>query len=307
MTQQRRTLLVDSSGVLHRCFHGYPPRIGDVGGEMIDCAALYGYLHYTCRLMEEFECERMVHVLDHESGSRFRFDLYPEYKANRSPTDEKLTRQKQLLPQLLEAVGHTHVSVEGVEADDIIATLARKAKEAGDVVLIISQDKDLLQLVEDGCVNVARYVQSSDKMGKLHDFFDEANVRRVLGVHPNQVADYLAIVGDSTDNIPGVTDAGPKTAASWLQEHGNLATLMTNADKVKGRGSKGLRADMDKLLLYQKLTTALYDVDVDFPEPCERDEELCRSALSILNAPADWLGRFGFDNQQGFTTRGPRM
>ena len=308
MNQPRKTLLIDSSGVLHRCFHGYPARSGTINDQEMEVAALYGYVSYTCRLLEEFEFDRIVHVLDHEEGSRYRYELYPEYKANRSPTDPRLTQQKELLPQLLEAIGQPYLSVEGVEADDLLATLARKAREEGDHVLIISSDKDLLQLVSDEGVSIARYVQNTDKTGKLHDLYNEASVRKLLGVHPSQVADYLAIVGDTVDNIPGVVGAGPKTAAAWLQEHGNLATLITNAENLKGRGAKELRACLDKLPLYQSLTTALYEVEgCDFPAEMERDHELCLSALTILGAPHEWAERLGFSNPNSYTMRGPRF
>lgn len=307
MTQPHRTILFDSSGSLHACFHGYPPRSANLGGEEVEVAALYGYMAYTCRLIEEFQCDRLIHVLDPEGGSKYRFDLYPEYKANRSPTDPKLTRQKQLLPQLLEAVGQSYLMIPGVESDDVIATLTKRAREEGSEVLIISQDKDLLQLVDDNGVCMARYVPGSDGKGKLHKFYQEADVLREFGVRPNQMADYLAIVGDSTDNIPGVTDAGPKTAVQWLQQYGNLATLKTNIDEVKGRGSKGLRADIDKLDLFQKLTTALYDVEeAIWPQLPVRDAELCRSAIEILGGPAIWLEHFGYSNEAGYTTRSPR-
>lgn len=307
MTQPHRTILIDSSGCLHASFHGYPSRIANLGGEDTEVAALYGYMAYTCRLMEEFQCDRMIHVLDPEGGSKYRFDLYPEYKANRAPTDPRLTRQKELLPELLSAMGQTHILVPGVESDDIIATLAHRARDEGSEVLILSQDKDLLQLVDDNGICMARYVQTSDNRGKIHKFYQEADVIREFGVRPNQIADYLAIVGDSTDNIPGVHDAGPKTAAGWLNQYGNLATLKTNAHEVKGRGSKGLMAALDKLDLFQKLTTTLHNVEnVSWPVAPERDEALCRSAIQILGGPITWAEQFGFVNQAGYTTRSPR-
>ena len=306
-SQPQRTILLDSSGTLHPCFHGYPSRMAELDGEQVEVAALYGYLQYTLRVMKEFQYERLIHVLDPVGGSKFRFDLYPEYKANRPPTDPRLTRQKDLLPQLLEAVGHTHIQMDGVESDDVIACLSKQAREEGHVVLILSQDKDLLQLVDDTGVTVAHYIQGSDGFGKLHKFYREADVIQTLGVRPNQVADYLAIVGDSSDNIPGASDAGPKTAARWLQQYGNLSTILMHANEIKGRGSKGLRQDIDKMPLYQKLTTVLHDVEgACFPAATETSRELCESALTILNAPTDWMDRFGFPTQPGFAPRSPR-
>lgn len=307
MTQPKRTVLVDSSGSLHACFHGYPSRIAQLGGEDVEVAALYGYLAYTCRLYNEFECDRLIHVLDPEGGSDFRNSIYPEYKANRSATDPLLTRQKEIFPQLLEATGQHYICVPGVESDDIIGTLADKARKEGDHVLIISQDKDLLQLVDDQGIAMARYVQGSDGKGKLHKFYQEADVLREFGVRPNQIADYLALVGDATDNIPGVTNCGPKTAAQWLNQYGNLATIKMHAGDITGRGSKGLQECLDKIDLYQQLTTVLRNVDVDWPAPCARDEELCKNALALLNAPSTWLEVLGFPQPDAFAVRGPRF
>lgn len=282
--------------------------MGMFGDEQVEVAALYGYASYTQRLLNEFSCDRMIHVLDPEGGSKYRFGIYPEYKANRSPTDPLLTRQKELLPQMLEALGQSYICVPGVESDDVIATLTRRAREEGSEVLIISQDKDLLQLVDDQGVAMARYVQGSDNKGKLHKFYQEADVLREFGVRPNQIADYLAIIGDSTDNITGIPNAGPKTAAQWLQQYGNLATLRMHAHEVKGRGAKDLLLHLDKLDLYQKLTTTLHDVEeAVWPPPPIKDAELCRSAINILGGPPDWLYGFGHEDAASYTSRSPRF
>ena len=285
----RRTLILDSSGVLHRCFHGYPPRSGTLNGEPIEAAALFGYMDYTLRLHNEFDFDRLIHVLDPDGGSAYRFEIYPEYKANRSDTDPVLSAQKNLLPKVLEGFGQSYLVRDGIEADDLIGVLARQCADEGDLVLVISQDKDLFQLVADGRIEQARYVDRKDDIGKTHDFYDEAGVFQTLGVRPDQVADYLAIVGDSTDNIPGVFKAGPKTAAKWLEEHGDLATLMTRADEVKGKAGEALRAALPHLPLYQQLTTLLRDVGpVAAPEPrfCSRDA--IEAARQLVQAPEWW-------------------
>lgn len=278
MTDQdlpRRTVLLDSSGVLHRCFHGYPPRMVNIDGQSVNISALQGYCDYVRRLLSEFPFERLIHVLDPEQGSSYRLELYPQYKANRSPTDPALTLQKQLLPRMLAALGQSYVQVDGVESDDVIGTLAKRAAAEGDYVMIVSQDKDLFQLVDDNSTMMVRYVERQGQEGKVHRHFDEAGVFHEMGVRPDQIADYLAIVGDSTDNIPGVSGAGPKTATKWLAEHGNLATLMTRCDQVKGKIGDSLRQAREDLWLYQKLTTLQCNLEgFDFPQAssCEEAE-----------------------------------
>lgn len=290
-----RTLLIDSSGVLHRCFHGYPDISNHWEGQNINVNALFGYMEYTKRLMNEFACERIIHVLDPDGGSDYRYGLYPEYKANRDPTDPALKIQKDLLPKLLAAMGQSYIQVPGVESDDVLGILAKKANAQNHLVMIVSQDKDLLQIVEDGKIGLVRYVKRNDGAdGKVHQYYDEGEVLKSLGVLPNQVADYLALIGDSSDNIPGVKDCGPKTAATWLQTYGNLATLMMHAQEIKGRGAKGLVEALDKLPLYQQLTTVLQDIEgVDFPEDRPHLAEECDRFCSLLRAPYEWRTLFG--------------
>jgi DNA polymerase-1 len=289
----RRTLLLDSSGVIHRCFHGYPPRHGMHEGRSVDVGALTGYFEYVRRLMDEFECERLIHVLDPDQGSAYRFGIYPEYKANRSPTAEALKEQKALLPLALAALGQQFIQFHGVESDDVIAILARKATEEGDFVMVVSQDKDMFQLVDDRSICMARYVARSDGNGKLHQIFDEAGVLEEMGVRPDQIADYLAIVGDSSDNIPGVHKAGPKTAQDWLSAHGNLAALMTACDTIKGKQGEYLRAAGEDIWLYQKLTTLLNDIEgVEFPGVPATDMETHSKFCALLGAKPEWSQHF---------------
>lgn len=272
MTDQefpRRTVLLDSSGVLHRCFHGYPPRMVNIDGQQVNISALQGYCDYVRRLMAEFPFERLVHILDPEQGSSYRLELYPQYKANRSPSDPALTAQKKLLPQVLAALGQSFIQMDGIESDDIIGVLAKRAAAEGDYVMVVSQDKDLLQLVDDNSTLMVRYVDRKGEDGKIHQQFDEAGVFHTMGVRPDQIADYLAIVGDSSDNIPGVKGAGPGTATKWLAEHGNLATLVTRCDTIKGKIGESLRECRENLWLYQKLTTLQCDLEgVEFPAAC---------------------------------------
>jgi len=261
----KRIILLDSSGVLHRCFHGYKtPRLGYHEGNQLNVAALYGYLHYVRILSGEMFYDELIHVFDPDGGSAKRFEMYPQYKANRSPTDPALVVQKPFLQPLLEAFGHTCLRIDGVESDDVIATLSKKYAERGDDVLVVSTDKDLMQLVKDGSVVFSRYAQGSGDR-KTHEFYEEEHVVQKMGVRPDQIADYLALVGDDVDNIPGVFGLGEKTAVKLLQEYGSLSAIMTNADKIPGKMGANVRAALEQLPLYRSLTTVFTDVEVDIP------------------------------------------
>lgn len=257
-----RVVIVDSSAILKSCFEGYKEnRTSTYKGRSLDVAGLYGYFYRTQKIYQDFEFEALVHIIDPPGGSYYRYNLFPEYKGNRKDDDPVLAAHKALLPSALAAFGERYIRMRGVESDDVIATLALQCVEAGHQVMIISPDKDLLQLVADGQISVARYIDNPNGFGKTYDIYEtEVEVTKKLGIRPDQVADYLALVGDTADNIAGVYKAGPKTAAKWLAEHGDLATLLTNADSIPGKIGENLRAAAPMLPLYQKLTSVLKDV-----------------------------------------------
>jgi DNA polymerase-1 len=289
-----RIVLLDSSGPLHRCYHGYvEERMGRVDGKRIDVAAVYGYCMYIRKLAEQLSFDRLFHVLDSERGSFARLTIYPEYKGQRSPTPPPLAAQKALLPQILRSFGHTVVQKAGVEADDLIATLARRYAALGHEVLVVSQDKDLMQLVVDGQITLARYVAANpnDKR-KTHAFYEEADVIRKFNVRPEQIVDWLALVGDTADNIPGVFRVGEKTASDLLSEHGSLAAVITNAATIKGALGKNLMEALPMLPLYRRLTQAIEDVEIDEPVASVIDPALADAARLILNinCPDDLYG-----------------
>lgn len=285
----KRIVLLDSSGVLHRCFHGYRnPRLTHHEGQQMDVAALYGYLHYVRILSKDIFYDELVHVFDPDGGSQKRFEMYPEYKANRSPTDPRLSAQKPFLQPLLEAFGHTCLRIDGVESDDVIATLCQKYRDRGDEVCVISSDKDLMQLVKDGSVVFSRYVQNANG-DKVHEFYEEEGVVQKMGVRPDQIADYLALVGDDVDNIPGVFKMGAKTASKLLQEYGSLSAIMTHADKIPGKLGANLRDTLDRLPLYRALTTVFTDIEVEIPTGLmDFDEERHQWARTFISAPTNW-------------------
>lgn len=283
MTQPNRNLIIDSSGVLHRSFHGYPPRQGKLGGEIVEISALRGYMEYVRNLAREFECEQVIHVLDSEGGSQWRKQAYPDYKANRSDKDPVFLAQEKLLPDVLDAFGQAWVKIEGQESDDIIAALVEMGRKDGDISMVVTQDKDLMQLVDDSHCCLVRYVKRQDEKGNIHQVFGEAEVMETFGVRADQLADYLAIVGDASDNIPGVHKAGPKTARDWLNAHGNLASIITNADSIKGKVGDNLRTSIDRVKLFQYLTVVQREIEgLEMPTPRASPTDTCLAMRQCL-------------------------
>ncbi len=275
---QRRIILLDSSGILNRDFHAMDPLPARYSsGHGIDVAAVAGYVKHTASHLYgqwsrlDFDC--LIHVLD-GGRSYARMAAFPEYKANRSPKNPALIAQEAMLPEVLMAMGEHIAMRNGVEADDVIATLTRQLVEKGDMVLVLSSDKDMLQLVDDGKVAVGKLtVDERDHKYKHYSFMDAACVEEKMGVRPEQVADFLALCGDAVDGIPGVAGVGAKTAAAWLREYGSLASLVSRADEVKGKMGERLRAcPGERLALYSKLTRLIDDVaGVDIERVLERD------------------------------------
>ena len=292
----KRILLLDSSAAMHRYHHSpSAPIITEYQQRSIEITALHRYLAYTSRLTSEFSFDQLIHVLDPPNGSTYRKTIYPEYKANRQESPPEFTLQKQLLPKVLTAFSQYWVQVSGVESDDVLATLARKYAERGDLVVVVTPDKDLLQLVEDGRISVARPTKDASGKNSIHVFMDEAAVFDKLGVRPEQVADYLAIVGDDSDNIKGVHKAGPKTAAQWLEQYGDLDTLMTQASQIKGKIGERLRESLGHLPLSRKLTGVLWDVDVDVQDhPLPKiNPQIVAQARALTQAKPYWPDDLG--------------
>src|SRR6478736_9033939 len=214
-------VLVDGSSYLYRAFHALPDlRAAD--GE--PTGALRGVLSMLRRIAEDEKPDYFAVVFD-APGKTFRDDWYPDYKANRQAMPDDLTLQIAPLHELVRAHGWPLLMVEGVEADDVIGTLAREAKAAGIETIISTSDKDLAQLVEPGITLVN--TMSNERL-------DQEGVVAKFGVRPDQVLDLLALTGDSIDNVPGVAKVGPKTAAKWLTQYGSLDNLIARAHEVGG-------------------------------------------------------------------------
>ena len=242
-----RLVLIDGSSYLFRAFHALPP-LSNAAGE--PTGALFGVVNMLRAHLKEAP-EYLAFVVD-APGPTFRDALYPQYKANRPPMPEELRAQVEPMMEIVAAQGIPILRETGVEADDVIGTLALQAANAGIDVVISTGDKDFAQLVRPGVVLV-----NTMSGGRLDS--DEAVVGK-FGVRAAQIVDYLALMGDKVDNIPGVDKCGPKTAAKWLAEHGDLDAVIANADKVGGKIGENLRAALQRLPLNRQLATIKTDV-----------------------------------------------
>jgi len=250
MPERKPLILVDGSSYLYRAFHAMPPLTNSQGQPT---GAVYGVVNMLRKLIKDYRPEYMAVVFD-AKGKTFRDALFEDYKAHRPPMPEELEAQIEPLHQIIEAMGIPLLVVEGVEADDVIATLAEQAVEAGMDVVISSGDKDLAQLVNDHVVVVNTMNDS---------VLDRAAVEAKFGVPPERIVDWLALVGDAVDNIPGIPGVGPKTAAKWLQKYGSLDAIVAHADEIKGKIGDKLRAHLDRLPLSRELATVRRDVPLE--------------------------------------------
>ncbi len=245
-----RLVLIDGSSYLYRAFHALPPLTAPDG---TPTGALHGIVNMLRATLKE-KPDFAAFVMD-ASGPTFRDDLYAEYKANRPPMPDDLRSQIEPMMQIVEALGFPILRVSGVEADDVIGTLAVQAHARNIDVTISTSDKDFAQLVRPG-------IKLSNTMsGSVLDTA-EAVIEK-FGVRPEQIIDYLALMGDTVDNVPGIEKCGPKTAAKWLAEYSTLENLVANADKITGKIGENLRAALSRLPLNQQLVTIKTDVELD--------------------------------------------
>jgi DNA polymerase-1 len=251
MTEQKTppVVLVDGSSYLFRAFHALPPL---TTSKNHPTGAIKGVISMIRRLEQDFPGSKMVVVFD-AKGKTFRHDLYDEYKANRPPMPEELACQIDPIHQIVDAMGLPPLIVTGVEADDVIGTLAKEATDKGIDVVVSTGDKDMAQLVTD-------HVTLINTMTNTR--MDREGVYEKFGVTPEQIIDYLALVGDKVDNIPGVNKCGPKTAVKWLQSYQNIDTLLEHADEIKGKIGEYLREAKDSLPLSRELATIRTDVEL---------------------------------------------
>ncbi|MBM4195595.1 MAG: DNA polymerase I [Gammaproteobacteria bacterium] len=245
-----RLVLVDGSSYLYRAFNALPPLATSKGEPT---GAVLGVLNMLAKLIREEQPALIAVVMD-APGKTFRDELFAEYKAHRPPMPDDLRAQVEPLVEAVRAQGLTLLRIEGVEADDVIGTLARRGEAAGMQVLISSGDKDMSQLVGPN-------ITVTDTMAGRT--YDRAGVIDKFAVAPEQIVDYLALIGDSSDNIPGVPKVGPKTAAKWLQQYGTLDGIVSHSGEIEGKVGESLRDNLATLELARKLATI--DCALDLP------------------------------------------
>ena len=248
-------LLVDGSSYLYRAFHAMPD-LRNAANE--PTGAIHGVLNMLRRLHKDYPADYCACVFD-AKGKTFRDDIYPEYKANRAAMPDDLRPQIEPLHEAIVALGWPLIMIEGVEADDVIGALAKQAESECIRTIISTGDKDISQLVNDHItvVNTMR-----DAFRRTDDVLDIAGVEKKFGIPPNLIIDYLTLIGDKVDNVPGVEKVGPKTAVKWLQEYGTLDGIIENADKITGKVGENLREALSWLPTAKELITIRCDIGI---------------------------------------------
>ena len=249
-TPVKKIFLIDGSSYLYRAFHAMPPLTTSTG---LPTGAVKGVTNMLRNLRKENPDAYYLSIFD-AKGKNFRHDLYKDYKANRPPMPEELREQLSPLKEICNAMGMPVIEIPKVEADDVIATLAEIGARQGMPIVISSLDKDLMQLVEDPLIKMMNTMNNQ--------VYDVAGVEGKFGVHPNQIIDYLALVGDTSDNVPGVPKVGPKTAVKWLSEFKTIKGIIENADSLTGVVGQNFRDSISDLDRNIELVTLKKDVDL---------------------------------------------
>ncbi len=270
-------ILVDGSSYLYRAFHALPPLTNSRGEPT---GAVLGVLNMLHKFLREHADSPIVVVFD-APGRTFRDDLFAEYKAHRPSMPDDLRAQIEPLLSAVTALGLPVLRIPGVEADDVIGTLACRAAASGRAVLISTGDKDMAQLVNEHITLVNTMSNTT---------LDRAGVKAKFDVWPEQIIDYLALIGDSSDNIPGIDKVGPKTAAKWLATWNTLDAIVEHAAEITGKVGENLRAGLETLALSRKLATIQTDVelptDVDYSGPRTQDTAKLRELYERMELRA---------------------
>ena len=251
LQKQKRLILVDGSSFLFRAYHAIPP-LTNANGEPTN--AIYGVSNMLRKLIADYHSDYITVVFDAQ-GKTFRHALYDQYKAHRPPMPDDLRVQIAPLHNLIQAMGLPLIIESGVEADDVLGALAQQAEQHGYEVIISTGDKDMAQLVTEHII-----LENTMSDTRL----DIQGVTEKFGVRPEQIIDYLALMGDSVDNIPGVPKVGPKTAAKWLNQYQTLENLIAHANEITGKIGENLRANLDQLSIAKQLTTIKCDLDLPY-------------------------------------------
>ena len=254
MTTPTQLLLVDGSSYLYRAYHAMPDLRATAGDPASQATgAIRGMINMLQSLQKDYPYEHVACVFD-AKGPTFRDEWYPAYKANRSPMPDDLRSQIEPIHELVRLLGWPVLTVPGVEADDVLGTVAKWAAQLGFSVVISSGDKDLSQLVDES-------IMIYDTMGQKKR--DVSGVKAEFGVNPGQMIDYQTLVGDSVDNVPGVPKVGPKTAVKWLEKYGSLAAIVANKDEITGVVGENLRNSLAWLPMVAKLVTIRTDCELN--------------------------------------------
>ena len=276
---KKSLVLVDGSYYLFRAYH--VPQLQQFKTSRDEpTGAIFGVMNMLHKLINEYDPDYFAVVFD-AKGKSFRNDLYPEYKAHRPPVPQDLTCQIQPLFEIIRAEGFPLLAIDNVEADDVIATLAKQGETSGYRVLISTGDKDLAQIVDEN-IHLINTMTNT--------LYDPAGVQEKFGVPPERIIDYLALVGDSVDNVPGIPKVGPKTAARWLNEYGTLDNIIEHAGEIKGKVGEYLRENLEQLELSRRLVTLKMDLALE-----QAPESLLR-AEPDLEALHDYFTRWEFNS-----------
>lgn len=291
----RLLVLVDGSSYLYRAFHALPKLTNSEGH---NTGAMRGVISMLRKLVDSKKPDYFVVVFD-PRGPTMRDEWFPEYKANRPSMPEELAEQIEPLFEMIQAHGYPLLQLPGVEADDVLGTLAVKAAAEGVDVLISTGDKDLAQLVDDRVTLINTMDDSvMDREGVVNKF----------GVGPEQIIDYLTLIGDSVDNIPGVPKVGPKTAVKWLSQFGSLDAIVEHADAIKGKVGENLRAALDQIPLSRRLVTIMCDLEIELALDDYRCQSADQERLFELFRTFEfntWLKELGVDEAGSGEVAGP--
>ena len=278
-------VLVDGSYYLFRAYHAMPDFTNSSGEPT---GAIYGVINMIHKLYDNYMPDYFAVVFD-AKGKNFRNDMYPEYKANRPPMPDDLSCQISPLHEIIRAEGIPLLIIDNVEADDVVATLAKSAEREGMSTVISTGDKDLAQIVND-------HINLLNTMTNVR--LDPVGVKDKFGVSPDRIVDYLALVGDSADNVPGIPKVGPKTAVKWLSEYGSLEKIIDNADKIAGKVGENLRNNLEQLDLSKELVTLRTNLslDVEITDLIKRDADIETLADSFRRWEFNsWLAKLNND------------
>lgn len=287
-------ILIDGSSYFYRAFHALPPLHNSKGEPT---GAVFGVLNMIKKIIDDYQPSHLAVVFD-SKGETFRDTLFPEYKANRAAMPDELSVQFQPLIESIEAMGIPVIMANGIEADDIIGTIVKKLTEKNIHIIISTGDKDFAQLVTDEVVLVNTMSNT---------VLDIEGVKNKFGIPPELIVDYLTLIGDSVDNVPGIPNVGPKTAVKWLQTYGNLANIVKHAHEITGKVGENLRAHLKNIPLSKQLVTIHQDCDISFtPEllmlkPKNREKLIgLFQHLEFRN----WLDKLLSEEKQEFTPSG---